>query len=87
MAGFQEKFFNLTSPVRLRDLIDFPTLGDDRLVVLINEKGSKLDDMVNNEDVVKILPVVGGGAYITSIVIANIKSNNSRKESLLRLSM
>lgn len=61
IGGFHEKEFHLTKAVPLKDIISFPNLRNERFVVLINEKGASLDSFVENDDEIKILPVVGGG--------------------------
>lgn len=60
-AGFVEKEIPIDGDIILRELIDFPQYGDHRVVVLINEKGGSLDAKIKDSDVVKILPVIGGG--------------------------
>ncbi len=60
-AGFYEKEIEIDKPTTVRDLISFDDVKDERLIVLINDKGAKMDAPVKNDDIVKILPVVGGG--------------------------
>lgn len=61
IGGFDVKQIRLTQPTPLNDLIVFPNFPNERLVILINEKGGKLHSLINDTDEVKILPVVGGG--------------------------
>lgn len=56
-----EKEFNLDQPTPIRELVDVSKFPEDRIIVLINEKGGKLDSLVSNTDEVKLLPVAGGG--------------------------
>ncbi len=60
-AGFHEKEIEIDKSTTVRDLISFDDVKDERLIVLINDKGAKMDAPVKNDDIVKILPVVGGG--------------------------
>ena len=60
MMKWREKEMNITKPTRVGDLISIP-LPEDRIIILINEKGGNYDSLVSNDDEVKIFPVVGGG--------------------------
>ena len=60
MMKWREKEFYVISPTKVGDLISIP-LPDDRIIILINEKGGNFDSLVDNGDEVKIFPVVGGG--------------------------
>jgi sulfur carrier protein ThiS len=61
MGGFKEKDFHIENPTTVRDLVSFPDYPDERIIVLINEKGATLDTMLDNSDQVKILPIASGG--------------------------
>lgn len=61
VAGFHEKSITLTEPTKLNEIVSFPEFDEDRIVVLINEKGGKMNSLIENGDYVKILPVTGGG--------------------------
>lgn len=61
MAGFYQKEISLETPTILRELVNFPNVPDEMIIVLINEKGGKMDSLISNRDEVKILPMVGGG--------------------------
>ncbi|MCY3410216.1 MAG: MoaD/ThiS family protein [Candidatus Heimdallarchaeota archaeon] len=60
-TGFDIKNIKLDKPTVLRDIISFADVKDERLVILINEKGGKMDSIITDDDEVKIFPVVGGG--------------------------
>jgi sulfur carrier protein ThiS len=61
IAGYKEKMIKLDEPTKIRELISFPTLPEDRIIILVNERGAKLDTIVRDSDEIKVLPVVGGG--------------------------
>ena len=61
IAGYREKQIELREPTKIRELISFPTLPEDRIIILVNERGAKLDTLVMDDDEIKVLPVVGGG--------------------------
>lgn len=61
IAGYKEKQIKVNVPTKIRELISFPTLPEDRIIILVNERGAKLDTLVQDEDEIKVLPVVGGG--------------------------
>ncbi len=60
IAGFTTKEYNFTGSKKIRELISFPNF-EDRLVILVNEKGANLNTKVSGDDIIKILPVIGGG--------------------------
>ena len=61
IGGFEYKEVDLSEPTQLRELVTFSNFPENRLVILINEKGGKMNSLIQNTDEVKILPVVGGG--------------------------
>ncbi len=61
IAGYREKIVQVDGPTKVRELISFPTLPEDRIIILVNERGAKLDSLVKDDDEIKVLPVVGGG--------------------------
>lgn len=46
--------------MKLRDLLPF-TLPEDRIIVLVNQKGATLDCLINDNDQILILPIISGG--------------------------
>ena len=61
ISGYEEKSFKIDRSTQIRELVSFPNIPDNRLVVLVNEKGARMDSLVKDDDKVVILPVVGGG--------------------------
>ncbi len=61
VVGFDEKSFIIDEPTKIRDLVSISKIPDERVIVLINERGGKLDNKVFADDKVVLLPVVGGG--------------------------
>ncbi|MDH5402534.1 MAG: MoaD/ThiS family protein [Candidatus Heimdallarchaeota archaeon] len=61
IAGYSEKEFIIDQPIKVRDIVNFPNIPEERIIVLINEKGANLDSIINSTDYVKIFPVIGGG--------------------------
>ena len=61
IAGYEEKSFKIDISTQIRELVSFPNIPDNRLVVLVNEKGARMDSYVTDDDRVVILPMVGGG--------------------------
>ncbi|MHA2250996.1 MAG: MoaD/ThiS family protein [Candidatus Kariarchaeaceae archaeon] len=61
VVGFSEKKFDPDKPTPVRELVDLTSLPDERIIVIINDKGGQLDTEVHKDDTVVLLPVVGGG--------------------------
>ncbi|MHA2170323.1 MAG: MoaD/ThiS family protein [Candidatus Kariarchaeaceae archaeon] len=61
ITGYEERTIKIDNSIQIRELVSFPNIPDNRLVVLVNEKGAKMDNFVKDDDRVVILPVVGGG--------------------------
>ncbi|MHA2253662.1 MAG: MoaD/ThiS family protein [Candidatus Kariarchaeaceae archaeon] len=61
ITGYEEKTIKIDTSIQIRELVSFPDIPDNRLVVLVNERGAKMDSYVQDDDKIVILPVVGGG--------------------------
>lgn len=53
--------FKLDSPKKLREIIDIPSEVKDRIIILINNVAGNLDSIVNDDDTVALMPIIGGG--------------------------
>ncbi|MHA1912449.1 MAG: MoaD/ThiS family protein [Candidatus Kariarchaeaceae archaeon] len=63
IAGFREKEIIIDSPKALK-LFEFITKFEvlyDRMIILVNGESATIEKVISNNDIVKILPVVGGG--------------------------
>jgi len=60
MIGAREMDVPLDRPRRLRDILPTP-LPEERIIVLIDQRGGSLDSLIEDRHRVMILPLVSGG--------------------------
>ena len=60
MAGTGVLNVHLDQSSRLRDILPTP-LPEERIIVLVDQKGGTLDSLIEDGNKVMILPVVSGG--------------------------
>lgn len=53
--------FKLGSPKKLKDVINLPSDIQDKIIILINNVAGNLDSMVDDDDTVALMPIIGGG--------------------------
>ncbi|MHA1506078.1 MAG: MoaD/ThiS family protein [Candidatus Asgardarchaeia archaeon] len=66
IIGFKEMNLEIKNPLKISRVIDVEKLREkgvreDRIIILVNGKPSGVDHILKDEDVVVIMPVVGGG--------------------------
>ncbi|MEM2137068.1 MAG: MoaD/ThiS family protein [Candidatus Methanomethylicia archaeon] len=53
--------FKLDAPKKLKDIINIPSEIQNRIIILINNVAGTLDSIVNDNDTVALMPIIGGG--------------------------
>ncbi|MCS7369189.1 MAG: MoaD/ThiS family protein [archaeon GBS-70-058] len=51
----------LDSPKRVRDILDIPPEAQNRVIILVNNSPGTFDSIVDDDDTITIMPVIGGG--------------------------
>jgi len=51
----------LDSPKRVRDILDIPPEAQNRVIILVNNSPGNFDSIVDDDDTITIMPVIGGG--------------------------
>ena len=60
LAGTRIKELNLSSPVKLRELVP-STFPETNIIILINQKVGNLDSEIKDNDSVVLMPILSGG--------------------------
>ncbi|MEM0264758.1 MAG: hypothetical protein QXP13_02050 [Candidatus Methanomethylicia archaeon] len=53
--------FKLDSPKKLKDIINIPSDIQNKIIILINNVAGSLDSIVDDDDTVALMPIIGGG--------------------------
>jgi len=61
IVGFKEKELTLRGTTTIRDILGNVRLDENRIIVLINGKPGKLNDIVEGGEYIVVMPIVGGG--------------------------
>lgn len=51
----------LNSPKKLREIIDIPRDIQNKIIILINNVSGDLDSIVDDDDTIALMPIIGGG--------------------------
>jgi len=51
----------LDSPRRIREILDIPLEAQSRVIILVNNSPGNFDSIVDDDDTVTLMPIIGGG--------------------------